>query len=539
MKNLFRVHGPPGVGKTTWLASQVERAVAQFGPDKVMVVSFTKAAAMEVVSRATTVNEHNIGTLHAICFRALQSPTLAEVKIKEWNQTHPLYSMSGGVVIDVEDAAAEAIMGGGSGDALLSKTEILRGKMTPFELWPADAVGFYAKWDEWKKERGYLDFTDLIEVCLRTVAWAPGQPDVVFVDEAQDLNPLEMKLIHNWSSHTTRTVIVGDADQCLYEFKGSSPRGFLEPELPPDQQLVLRQSYRVPRRVHSVASEVIRRCAYRYPAEYLPRDADGQVDYRPSFISSEPTALITSVLDDLSFGKRVMILGSCSYMLHRTIEGLKRVGIPFHNPFSVKRGDWNPMRGGAARIQAFLDGSRRRWWTRSECSRWTEILEADGLLVRGGRKRLKALLKAGPPGEKMRFSDLYQCFETDRLDECLRLIDGGDAPAIEWLSKNILDSWKPKLSYALSIVARYGPSAIYDVPKVVVGTIHSVKGGEADTVYLFPDLSPQASDMWVRGGESRDTILRQVYVGMTRARDRLVLCGPSSRGAIQWPAIGS
>ena len=62
-------------------------------------------------------------------------------------------------------------------------------------------------------------------------------------------------------------------------------------------------------------------------------------------------------------------------------------------------------------------------------------------------------------------------------------------------------------------------------PKVIVGTIHSVKGGEADVVFLFPDLSPGAARMY-ETQDGRDSATRLFYVGATRARETLVICSP-------------
>jgi superfamily I DNA/RNA helicase len=67
---------------------------------------------------------------------------------------------------------------------------------------------------------------------------------------------------------------------------------------------------------------------------------------------------------------------------------------------------------------------------------------------------------------------------------------------------------------------------------VIVGTIHSVKGGQADVVYLFPDLSPAGDGQYRRGGSQRDSVIRQFYVGATRARETLCLCSPESGAAI-------
>ena len=67
-----------------------------------------------------------------------------------------------------------------------------------------------------------------------------------------------------------------------------------------------------------------------------------------------------------------------------------------------------------------------------------------------------------------------------------------------------------------------------NAPHVIVGTIHSVKGGEADVVYLFPDLSRAGDGQYHRMGPPRDSVVRLFYVGITRARHTLYICQPET-----------
>ncbi len=84
--------------------------------------------------------------------------------------------------------------------------------------------------------------------------------------------------------------------------------------------------------------------------------------------------------------------------------------------------------------------------------------------------------------------------------------------------------------YTIRVVRAFG---VEESPRVILGTIHSVKGGEADDVVLFPDLSPAGYAEYASNAY-RDRILRLFYVGMTRTRDRLMLCERSSPRAVDW-----
>ena len=83
--NETRVFGPPGTGKTTYTSKQITLAAEQFGPEQILVASFTRAAAKELISRDQAIADEQIGTLHAHCYRLLGKPDIAEVKAKEFN----------------------------------------------------------------------------------------------------------------------------------------------------------------------------------------------------------------------------------------------------------------------------------------------------------------------------------------------------------------------------------------------------------------------------------------------------------------------
>jgi len=91
----------------------------------------------------------------------------------------------------------------------------------------------------------------------------------------------------------------------------------------------------------------------------------------------------------------------------------------------------------------------------------------------------------------------------------------------------------PRVQFPADIAARRGPHALAATPQVIVGTIHSVKGGQADVVYLFPDLSQAGEAQYARGGAARDSVIRQFYVGVTRAYEGLYICRAESSQAIR------
>ena len=138
------------------------------------------------------------------------------------------------------------------GDELMDFYQICRARMETDRM-PGRVAAFAERWSEWKDRNGLMDFTDLIETCLRETEWAPGNPDVMFVDEAQDLDLLEMSLVRKWGLAASSLHIVGDPDQAIYTWRGADPSAFTASSIPEQNRQVLAQSYRVPEAVHARA----------------------------------------------------------------------------------------------------------------------------------------------------------------------------------------------------------------------------------------------------------------------------------------------
>ncbi len=219
---------------------------------------------------------------------------------------------------------------------------------------------------------------------------------------------------------------------------------------------------------------------------------------------------------------------------------LREAGIPFHNPYRRTNGFWNPLRvdqkgSTAGRVLALMAGApdleNARPWTNGEVAQWAQVLQARGILVRGAKKTLAAFA----PEHVATYVDdgvLAQSFEPEALESMARAWAQGHQALLDWWVPRLTADVRPRAAFPAEIVKRYGPHALVETPRVVVGTIHSVKGGQADIVYLFPDLSQAADTDYQRSGPPRDSILRVAYVGATRARERLVICQRKSAMAV-------
>ena len=121
-----------------------------------------------------------------------------------------------------------------------------------------------------------------------------------------------------------------------------------------------------------------------------------------------------------------------------------------------------------------------------------------------------------------------EIFEPAALESLLEAYEGDYRRLLQWWRDRVTTEMRARAQFPADIAARCGPRALLETPQVVVGTIHSVKGGQADVVYLFPDLSQAGDAQYRRGGAQRDSVIRLFYVGATRARERLYLCQAES-----------
>lgn len=538
----YRVFGPPGTGKTTFLGKQVRSWVEEYGPDDVIVSSFTRSAAAEIASRDLPITRRQVGTLHSFAFRSVGTATeIAEPHVREFNDAHPAYrlTLDERGQIDVDEPVAERASTT-EGDRLLGALEVLRARIVPPEAWPASVRGFARAWNGWKADTGRLDFTDLIETALHDTTSAPGAPAAACFDEVQDFTPLELALVRHWSEAMERVLLAGDDDQCIYGFKGATPDAFLDPPVDETRKRVLGQSWRVPAAVHAVSSAWVERLTRREPKTYAPRaDADGTVRFLRGASFRYPEEIVADAVDTIDGGRSAMILTTCSYMLDPIKTLLRRDGVPFHNPYRRKRGDWNPLvqgtearRSASDRLLAYLRtqpaawGDESRWYSGDDVKAWLYPLATKGLLARGAKTRVETLGGADP----IDLDEFDALWLEDRLVEVVDATMRGD---LDWYAANLLATKRKPFEFPLHVASRRGPADLRERPRLVIGTIHSVKGGEADVVYLLPDLSAPGIRQWDGGPLERDEVIRQFYVGMTRARDELVVCDRSSPAAVR------
>ena len=515
MAECYRITGPPGTGKTTYVLRQIERLCQDrvVSPEHLGAVSFTKAAVVEMQTRVADVLgvsakiARNIRTIHSHCFKLMglskeQVVDEGSKHILDWNEKNPTWALpTNKIETDDDPSLAYSQKEAEDNYKVFRRMEIMRGAMLSegqMDKTDSQAFYFYRKWKEWMSQNDLYDYTRMTEEAYN--ARLCPDIDVLFVDETQDLNRLQIRLMEVWKERCQKVVWVGDEDQCLYRFSGASPEDFRN--LARTWSNVLSKSYRVPQMVHEYAMRLIRQISDREDVDYLPTDQVGRVErvYFP----------------DLTLPGSHMILVRCNYQIKRWVNFLTEKGVAFHNPYKGFLG-WNPADTNlwkAARTYAALKGGQEV--RGEELTNLMGCLAAD-VMNRGIKTNRKRTVDRdiGP----MVRTDVFRILPLNYFKEAFWNFD---IPPEKLFSLS---------GTAGNFIHLHGPEITDQKPRVILGTVHSVKGGEADHVWVDTETAPNIMRA-IRGDERYffDEV-RVNYVACTRARETLgLILGKGNNG---------
>lgn len=509
----LRVIGPPGTGKTTFLQRQVaawvERGVE---PDEIVISSLTRAAA-SVVRGRIDLPPGNAATIHALAYRGLGHPSIAEVGAlaKQWGE-QPDLPASWRLRLSQDAIDEGVIQEQGSGTAL---AEYSRLRSMGRSDW-GELDDFVAAWEDFKGQTHSMDFADLIDIALLDCPTAPGNPRCFVVDERQDSTAAMVRLADSWGAAAEYYLEAGDPAQTLYQWAGADWRSMLTP-LPAGQERRLGRSYRMPSAVHEYAEDWLQRHTEPMTTarSYAPREAEGAVSYAGT-TWMDGDGLLGTVAGLLEGDGEVMVLASCAYMLEPTIAALRNAGVPYHNEYRRSNGRWNPLNEREGTVSTLH--RLRMWlsdvWSDDGARAWLELLPA-----RWFRGTKKAALEALEGQRGLTIQQLAPVLHDAALN-AQAAQDGG------WLVEQAAARFKGPLGYAWRLW-QHDHEALGRRPRVTVGTINSVKGGEAAHVVLVPDLSPAGvAERWTEDGA--DATVRLWYVGLSRASETVTICAAAS-----------
>jgi superfamily I DNA/RNA helicase len=479
------VLGPPGTGKTTYLLEKVEFFLQNgISPTRLGYVAFTKKAANEALSRAV----ENFGydpkelsyfrTLHSLCYHWLgltRSDVMTRTNLRD-------FSKAIGERINSAWEGENMMSLNSKGDTMLFLENMARNKCIDYTVqWNganSDIAWMHFEWFiknyvEYKHSNFLVDYTDMLEMFIAS----SGSPrlDVLIVDEAQDLSALQWQCVEKLAQNVEQVYIAGDDDQAIYRWAGADVEHFINLE---GANTYLRQSYRVPRKVHDVALGIVKRIRNRKEKLWEPKTEEGSVTYHTNFEHVD-----LSQGDWLFLARNNYLLNSVEHYLKlngRVYQRKNKPSVTENLVIAIK--DWESLRKGesveAARIRKIYGYMK------------------VGKGVKKGYKTLKTVR------DDLRLN-LAQLTEDHGLlvdciwHECFELIGN------------------TQREYLISCL-RQGEKLLSS--KIRLNTIHASKGGECDNVVLLTDI---ASKTWEELYTNPDNECRAFYVGVTRTKRNL------------------
>jgi len=566
---VVRLFGGPGSGKTTALLDRVESLLEDGDVDvrDVLVVSYTRAAAAEIRERlAERLDESpralrgNVSTMHAKAYDLLnlsRGDVVGESDKEEFCEDFGLEFED-----EYEGSRRRSARSTTLGNKVIATSQWLQrtrrdvgdwydvpfkwneeevrlppdiddnaqtgNKYTP--TWPSDDDRLdipeaIRAWRTYKGDNGLVGFADMLER-VKQRSLLPSV-DYLIIDEFQDITTLQYDVYEEWRPHMERVLIAGDDDQVVYAWQGADPDLLLDEAV--DQDEILPNSYRLPSRILNVVNREVSHIEKRQEKDLKPRKEGGSVEGvpRPSMLDLVRNVRATLDEDDGT----IMLLFRARYQMFQFMDEFIDEGVPF---------------------QCLTD---QRMWT-DRLSQYVDAIESvadDEPITALQGRRLADMLADSAFGTGERdelfdaLDDIADDAETDDLAEIEVDPDliRDHAPFVPDRAA-AADMLRKVTNFQERSVRAYfgGEYRGMDRDRVRLGTIHSAKGREADHVFVATDLTEKVVEQMaakldqqgaaVPGDEEftkttspvptlTDNERRVFYVGMSRARERLVL----------------
>lgn len=585
-----------GTGKTRTLVYRVAHLIDRgVKPERILLLTFTRRAAHEMLSRAERLvggasSKVHGGTFHATGHRLLRQFGRAAGLPDQFS------IMDQGDAVDLM-GIARANLGVGKKEKRFPKKEtlhwlysrhintelpiedILHEEAPQFLDYSQEIVRIFAEYISRKQERALVDYDDLLLCWALMLEHSPdlatkiaGMYDHVLVDEFQDTNQLQARVLRGMCRTHRNISVVGDDAQSIYSFRGASQRNILDfPRHFAGARLVtLEQNYRSTQPILDVTNTVISRAHERFTKNLWTKRVGGD---RPWLVTirdehEQTRFVVDRVLELHEEGvplREMAVLFRAGYMsadleielANRNVPFEKWGGLKFLEAAHVKdvvaflRIIDNPrdevswyrvlmlMPGiGDTTARGILATMADRGWDADALTLWTppprarDAHKSLSQLMRRlrGNSRLDAPAPAHPVATEIDvIRQLYDHLLRDKYDRPEpRLADLDQLRAIA--------TSFPSRSAFLSTIALEPPQNTQDLAEgtseedndaLILSTAHSSKGKEWDVVFLI-----WAVDGWfpmARSTEQEDELeeeRRLMYVAMTRARNHLAVSYP-------------
>lgn len=297
-----------GSGKTKVVTSKIAYLIENnISSWQILAITFTNKAAREMKERVGKLIDKDIssmwiGTFHAICVRILRK----NINILGYDSNYNIYDRADQKTI-IKEACKELLLN----KEIYNDRSVISiiSKLKNDEISPQEAMiefdndiynfnvsKIYEFYEKKLKENNALDFDDLI---IKTVKLLREFPDIrdfyknkfkyIFVDEYQDTNSIQYKLIKLLAGNKSNLTVVGDNDQSIYKWRGADISNILnfQKDFHGAKIIKLEQNYRSTQNILDVANAVIKNNPQEFKKNLWTQKEGGEKVYYKEFPSSD------------------------------------------------------------------------------------------------------------------------------------------------------------------------------------------------------------------------------------------------------------
>lgn len=582
----------PGSGKTHVIVNRVHYMVKhlKIDPRNILVITFTKAAAVEMQGRfmeMSDIDPHltsrvSFGTFHATFFKMIRRVHGYRVDqlIRDDERFKFLQNTMNEMNIEEEDPR-EYI------DNFLKEMSLMRNNLIQLKYYHPDGMpqeifnDMVNKYEAYKARHNKIDFDDMLTHCYHMLHEEPralkhfqGIFQHVLIDEFQDINRAQYEVIKLISAPHNNLFIVGDDDQSIYQFRGARPEfliGFPE-EFKEAEQTVLDVNYRSTQNIIKYSGQLIGQNDKRYKKTMSTPNQAGSAPIVVRCNDSEDEAKkVAGQIAHLSESgiafKEMAVVFRTNMQARSVVDSLMDMNIPFYlqdsipslyehwitkdilayfnltkkmtDDQSVLRIINKPKRYISKAIIAKAMQNNKHGILRSiyqvrECKPWQiDRLEELQFHVQQLRDRkpyngIKYIREVIGYNDFLTEYAQYRKIPSSGLEEILDELQEASKGYEKY------DQWKAHMDNVLKELksqqkASYQRSKDKERNGVVLTTMHSAKGLEFEAVFIIGAVEGVVPHAKSNGPDELEEERRLFYVGMTRAKKHLYIYIPEHK----------
>ena len=533
------VNSGAGTGKTTVLVARMLAIQEQFPGSHVLMLTFSRKAALELRDRIGSTPGCQVSTFHSICYHILQANGFKDFSVNT-NEA-------------ARDAALVKLIGKKT-DTTTEKVIRSMNRITDIDK-PTETI----------RERFFkqlltgkvLTFDSMQPFALRLLQKQANvlhaiqnEWNFILVDEAQDMDEVQIALVHMLAKNGN-TCLVGDVRQSIYGFRGAVPSGMddFAHEFDDAQVREMTVNYRSSPCILGLANKIM--CSMPPLSAASPADPDDGVFYLTASDEADEAARVIDQIKHLhKDGMRydhIAILYRSSFAASALLEALLDKQLPFRCKSHTSLKAWTSPFREAVEIMRYAlqpnDAKLFKPLLRALYIRQALMPEIRKLAKKNGCSLIHAATLLQLPFFQTEYVEkmdtaVSSMAQQPPADAVLSLLDAGDSQCAAPAKSDMLLAWTQELEEFPSIPAlithiddlhdqlsaiRSQSSKAGDALQLM--TIHASKGLEFDCVFLIgtaDGILPSGKD-----DVDMDEERRLLYVAVTRAKHRLYVSYPA------------